>query len=35
VSLGAETIAEVMTGEATVGIDRFALARIERERARF
>jgi DNA invertase Pin-like site-specific DNA recombinase len=33
VSLGAETIAEVMTGEATVGIDRFALARIERERA--
>jgi hypothetical protein len=33
VSLGAETIAEVMTGQGTVDIDRFALARIERERA--
>jgi hypothetical protein len=33
VSLGADTIAEVMTGQASPDVDRFALVRIERERA--
>jgi DNA invertase Pin-like site-specific DNA recombinase len=33
VSLGADTIDEVMTGQVSADVDRFALVRIERERA--